>query len=71
MRVNVVSPGNIWTPLWKSWSDGEPDPVAAKEAGDRVQVMQRKGTIEETGRVRHASFMRVMRASRVRRVCVR
>lgn len=39
VRVNVVSPGNIWTPLWKSWSDGEPDPVAAKEAGDRVQVM--------------------------------
>lgn len=51
VRVNIVSPGNIWTPLWKSWSDGEPDPDAAKEAGDKVQVMQRKGTIEETGRV--------------------
>ena len=22
VRVNVISPGNIWTPLWKSWSDG-------------------------------------------------
>jgi hypothetical protein len=37
--------------LWKSWSDGEKDPIAAKEAGDKVQVMQRKGTIIETGRL--------------------
>ena len=51
VRVNVVSPGNIWTPLWKSWSDGEVDPKAAREAGDRVQVMGRKGTIEESGRL--------------------
>lgn len=51
VRVNVVSPGNIWTPLWKAWSDGEPDPVAAKEAGDKVQVMARKGTIIESGRL--------------------
>lgn len=39
VRVNIVSPGNIWTPLWKSWSDGEADPTAAREAGDRVQVL--------------------------------
>jgi len=51
VRVNSVSPGNIWTPLWKAWSDGEADPVAAAEAGDRVQCMKRKGTIEETGRL--------------------
>ena len=51
VRVNTVSPGNIWTPLWKAWSDGEADPVAAAEAGDRVQCMGRKGTIEETGRL--------------------
>ena len=51
VRVNIVSPGNIWTPLWKSWSDGEQDPDAAREAGDRVQVMGRKGTIVETGRL--------------------
>lgn len=49
VRINAVSPGNIWTPLWKSWSDGEKDPEAAKQVGDRVQVMGRKGTIEETG----------------------
>ena len=46
VRVNTVSPGNIWTPLWKAWSDGEADPEAAAEAGDRVQCMGRKGTIE-------------------------
>ena len=51
VRVNIVSPGNIWTPLWKAWSDGEADPAAAEEAGDRVQPMGRKGTIEETGRL--------------------
>ena len=51
VRVNIVSPGNIWTPLWKSWSDGEPDPQAARDAGDRVQVMGRKGTIFESGRL--------------------
>ena len=51
VRVNIVSPGNIWTPLWKSWSDSEADPDAAREAGDRVQVMGRKGTIVETGRL--------------------
>lgn len=51
VRVNVVSPGNIWTPLWKAWSDGEVDPVAAAASGDRVQCMGRKGTIIETGRL--------------------
>ncbi len=74
VRVNVVSPGNIWTPLWKSWcvfqyhitiymlynllilvcefrSDGEPDPNAARKAGDIVQCMGRKGTIIETGKL--------------------
>ncbi len=51
VRVNSVSPGNIWTPLWKAWSDGEKDPDAAVEAGDKVQWLGRKGTIEETGRL--------------------
>jgi len=51
VRVNAVSPGNIWTPLWKSCSDADSDPKAAREAGDRVQVMGRKGTIIESGRL--------------------
>ena len=51
VRVNVVSPGNVWTPLWKSWADGEADPAAARAAGDTVQVMRRKGTIAEAGKL--------------------
>ena len=53
VRVNVISPGNIWTPLWKSWSDGEADPEAAVKSGDTVQPLDggRKGTIAESGRL--------------------
>ena len=51
VRVNSVSPGNVWTPLWKSWSDGEVDPDAAVASGDMVQLAKRKGTIYETGRL--------------------
>eukprot|EP01064_Diplonema_japonicum_P025780 TRINITY_DN37202_c0_g1_i1.p1 TRINITY_DN37202_c0_g1~~TRINITY_DN37202_c0_g1_i1.p1 ORF type:complete len:274 (+),score=47.57 TRINITY_DN37202_c0_g1_i1:61-882(+) len=51
VRVNIVSPGNIWTPLWKSWSDGEKNPEEAVKSGDAVQIVGRKGTIEETGRL--------------------
>ena len=53
VRVNVISPGNIWTPLWKSWSDGEVDPEAAVMSGDTVQPLDggRKGSIAESGRL--------------------
>lgn len=51
VRVNIVSPGNIWTPLWKAWSDGEVDPDAAVVAGDKVQPLGRKGTIIEAGKL--------------------
>ena len=51
VRVNSVSPGNIWTPLWKLGADAEADPVAAREAGERVQAMGRMGTVLETGRL--------------------
>ena len=50
VRVNVVSPGNVWTPLWKNWADGEPDPAAARAAGDTVQVLRRKATVAELGK---------------------
>ena len=32
-------------------ADAEPDPVAAREAGERAQVMGRMGTVLETGRL--------------------
>lgn len=51
VRVNSVAPGNIWTPLWKTGADAEKDPVAAREAGERVQVMGRMGNVLETGRL--------------------
>lgn len=51
VRVNSVSPGNIWTPLWKAGADAAKDPVAAKEAGERVQVLGRMGTTLEAGRL--------------------
>ena len=51
VRVNSVAPGNIWTPLWKEWSDGESDPAAAMASGDATQVLQRKGTAVEVGRL--------------------
>jgi hypothetical protein len=51
VRVNSVSPGNIWTPLWKAAADAETDPSAAREAGERVQTLRRMGTILETGRL--------------------
>merc|ERR1712151_563754 len=41
VRINTVSPGNIWTPLWK----------AGAEADNRVQVLGRMGTVLETGRL--------------------
>ena len=51
VRVNIVSPGNIWTPLWKELSAQETDPEKVVREGDLVQVLGRKGTIEESGRL--------------------
>lgn len=51
VRINSVSPGNIWTPLWKEAVAGEPDPAAAKQAGERVQHLGRMGTPLEAGRL--------------------
>jgi NAD(P)-dependent dehydrogenase (short-subunit alcohol dehydrogenase family) len=51
VRVNSVSPGNIWTPLWKQAVDAAPDPAAARAEGDAAQLLGRMGTIEEAGRL--------------------
>lgn len=36
--MNIVSPGNIWTPLWKSWSDGESDPKVIEHESSRFET---------------------------------
>lgn len=51
VRVNAVSPGNVWTPLWKEAVDASPDPLQARAEGDDAQVLGRMGTIEEAGRL--------------------
>lgn len=51
VRVNSVSPGNVYTPLWQEAIDAAPDPEACRADGDAAQLLGRMGTIEETGRL--------------------
>jgi NAD(P)-dependent dehydrogenase (short-subunit alcohol dehydrogenase family) len=51
VRVNSVSPGNIWTPLWKAGAEAAPDPAAARAEGEAAQLLGRMGTPEEAGRL--------------------
>lgn len=51
VRVNSVSPGNIYTPLWQEAIDAAPDPEQCRSDGEAAQVMGRMGTIEEAGRL--------------------
>ena len=51
VRVNSVSPGNVYTPLWQEAIDAAPDPAECKAAGEAAQLMGRMGTIEEVGRL--------------------
>ena len=51
VRVNSVSPGNIWTPLWQEAVDQAPDPATCKADGDAAQLLGRMGTIEEAGKL--------------------
>jgi NAD(P)-dependent dehydrogenase (short-subunit alcohol dehydrogenase family) len=51
VRVNSVSPGNIYTPLWQEAIDAAPDPQQCRAEGEAAQVMGRMGTIEEVGRL--------------------
>jgi len=47
VRVNSVSPGNIYTPLWQEAIDAAPDPGQCRADGDAAQLLGRMGTIEE------------------------
>lgn len=51
VRVNSVSPGNIYTPLWQEAIDASPDPAKTRADGDAAQLLGRMGTIEETGQL--------------------
>src|SRR5215831_9879760 len=51
VRVNSVSPGNIYTPLWQEAIDAAPDPDQCRADGDAAQVLGRMGTIEEVGKL--------------------
>jgi NAD(P)-dependent dehydrogenase (short-subunit alcohol dehydrogenase family) len=51
VRVNSVSPGNIYTPMWQEAIDAAADPQQCLEEGQAAQVMGRMGTIEEVGRL--------------------
>jgi NAD(P)-dependent dehydrogenase (short-subunit alcohol dehydrogenase family) len=51
VRVNSVSPGNIYTPLWQEAADATPDPERALAEGRAAQPVGRMGTAEEVGRL--------------------
>ena len=51
VRVNSVSPGNIYTPLWQEAIDESAEPDECRAAGEAAQLFGRMGTIEEVGRL--------------------
>ena len=51
VRVNSVSPGNIYTPLWQEAIDASDDPKATRADGEAAQLFGRMGTAEEVGRL--------------------
>ena len=51
VRVNSVSPGNIYTPLWQEAIDAAPDPDECRAEGEAAQLLGRMGTIEEVGKL--------------------
>ncbi|XP_072045041.1 L-fucose dehydrogenase-like [Amphiura filiformis] len=51
VRVNSVSPGNIWTPLWESGANASGNPEAMIKGGAEAQLTGRFGTLEESGQM--------------------
>jgi len=49
VRVNSVSPGNIYTPLWQQAIDASDHPAQTRADGDAAQLLGRMGTIKEAG----------------------
>ena len=51
VRVNSVSPGNIYTPLWQEAIDAAEDPLQYRAEGEAAQLLGRMGCTEEVGRL--------------------
>jgi NAD(P)-dependent dehydrogenase (short-subunit alcohol dehydrogenase family) len=51
VRINSVSPGNIYTPLWQEAIDAAPDPERCRVEGEAAQLLGRMGTIDEVGKL--------------------
>lgn len=51
VRVNSVSPGNIYTPLWQEAIDAAPDPRRYRVEGENAQLLGRMGCVDEVGRL--------------------
>lgn len=49
VRVNSVSPGNIYTPLWQEAIDASPVPTRTRADGEAAQLLGRMGTPDEAG----------------------
>jgi NAD(P)-dependent dehydrogenase (short-subunit alcohol dehydrogenase family) len=51
VRVNSVSPGNVYTPLWQEAIDQSDEPEQYRSAGEAAQLLGRMGRVEEVGRL--------------------
>ena len=51
VRVNSVSPGNIYTPLWQEAIDAASNPDGCRSEGEAAQLLGRMGTIDEAGKL--------------------
>ena len=51
VRVNSISPGGIWTPLFESWVNASSNPKAVLKCEEDQQHIRRLGTIEECGKL--------------------
>jgi NAD(P)-dependent dehydrogenase (short-subunit alcohol dehydrogenase family) len=39
IRVNAVSPAGVWTPMLRSWSQSQPDPLAMESYLDAIHAL--------------------------------